>query len=264
MDKSTRLRNRIYGFRVADNHKKYVNIIAMRKNYNFTRRKLYLPEYGRHIHEMVDSLLEIEDRHERTRQAKAVIAVMGNLNPTLRDTEDFKHKLWDHLFIMSDFRLDVDSPYSQPSRQDLTIVPQKLRYPQSRITFKHYGKYLQQFVDRVSKEKGGMNEMVNLARYMRTKSYEFNNEHPNNESIMRDIRVMAGGEVEMDLSTIATMRSEYRSNVTQRNQKRGKQQTQGRSNNGRKVAKSANAAQGPRSNQQSHAPRSQQRHAQHK
>ena len=107
----------------------------MRKNYNFTRRRLYLPEYGRHIHQMVDSLMAIEDRVERTRQAKAVIAVMGNLNPTLRDTEDFKHKLWDHLFIMSDFQLDVDSPYPQPSRQDLTLRPQKLSYPQSRIAF---------------------------------------------------------------------------------------------------------------------------------
>lgn len=233
----------------------------MRKNYNFTRRKLYLPEYGRHIHEMVDSLLEIEDRHERTRQAKAVIAVMGNLNPTLRDTEDFKHKLWDHLFIMSDFRLDVDSPYSQPSRQDLTIVPQKLRYPQSRITFKHYGKYLHQFVDRVAKERNGSAEMVNLARYMRTKSYEFNNEHPNNESIVRDIRIMAGGDTEMDLSTIANMRSEYRSNVQQRNTKRGKQQAQNRTNNGRKNTKSSNQSAGSRGG---HANRTQQRHAQHK
>lgn len=233
----------------------------MRKNYNFTRRKLYLPEYGRHIHEMVDSLLEIEDRHERTRQAKAVIAVMGNLNPTLRDTEDFKHKLWDHLFIMSDFRLDVDSPYPQPSRQDLTIVPQKLRYPQSRITFKHYGKYLHQFVDRVAKERNGSVEMVNLARYMRTKSYEFNNEHPNNESIVRDIRIMAGGDTEMDLSTIANMRSEYRSNAQQRNTKRGKQQAQNRTNNGRKNAKSSNQSAGSRGG---HANRTQQRHAQHK
>lgn len=211
----------------------------MRKNYNFTRRKLYLPEYGRHIHEMVDSLLEIEDRHERTRQAKAVIAVMGNLNPTLRDTEDFKHKLWDHLFIMSDFRLDVDSPYSQPSRQDLMIVPQKLRYPQSRITFKHYGKYLHQFVDRVAKEAKQMDtsgEMVNLARYMRAKSYEYNNEHPNNDSIVRDIRIMAGDELEMDMSVITHMRSEYRANAPQRNQKRGKQQVQ-KHNNARKAVK---------------------------
>ena len=112
----------------------------MKKNYNYTRRKLYLPEYGRHIHEMVDQLMTIEDREERNRQARAVIAVMGNLQPLLRDTADFTHKLWDHLFIMSDFQLDVDSPYARPSRQDLTVTPRKMQYSQERIAFKHYGK----------------------------------------------------------------------------------------------------------------------------
>jgi len=87
----------------------------MKKNYNYTRRKLYLPEYGRHIQEMIDSLSLIEDRRERNRQARAVIAVMGNLFPLLRDTADYTHKLWDHMFIMSDFQLDVDSPYPRPS-----------------------------------------------------------------------------------------------------------------------------------------------------
>ena len=204
----------------------------MRKNYNYTRRKLFLPEYGRHIHEMVDSLLQIEDRAERTRQAKAVIAVMGNLNPTLRDTEDFKHKLWDHLFIMSDFQLDVDSPYAQPSRQDLTIVPQKLPYPQTKVIFKHYGKYAQRFVKAIATETGSKRaeeEMMNVARFMRSKSYEFNNEHPNNDSIIRDIHIMAGGKADIDLTAVSTIRSEYRPGGAQRQQKRGKMQR----NNGR-------------------------------
>ena len=107
----------------------------MKKNYNYTRRKLYLPEYGRHIQEMIDSLLEIEDRRERNRQARAVIAVMGNLNPLLRDTADFTHKLWDHLFIMSDFQLDVDSPYPRPSRQELTVSPRPMAYSEGRIAY---------------------------------------------------------------------------------------------------------------------------------
>ncbi len=212
-------------------------MISMKKNYNYTRRKLYLPEYGRHIHEMVDSLMEIENRQERTRQAKAVIAVMGNLNPLLRDTADFKHKLWDHLFIMSDFKLDVDSPYQQPSRQDLTVRPRKLRYPQSRIMFKHYGKYTQQFVRAIATEsdKGHSSaEIVNMARYMRTKSYEYNNEHPNNEAIIRDIRLMSGKGAEMDLSAITHMRSEYRQSLPQRNQKGRKPQQR---NGGRKLQK---------------------------
>jgi hypothetical protein len=118
----------------------------MRHNYNYTRRKLYLPEYGRHIHEMVDQLMEIEDRDERNRQARIVIAVMGNLQPMLRDTADFTHKLWDHLFIMSDFQLDVDSPYPRPTREELMISPRKMEYSQERIAYKHYGKYVSHII----------------------------------------------------------------------------------------------------------------------
>lgn len=205
----------------------------MKKNYNYTRRKLFLPEYGRHIHEMVDSLLSIGDRAERTRQAKAVIAVMGNINPLLRDTADFTHKLWDHLFIMSDFKLDVDSPYPQPSRQELTITPRKMKYSQSRITFKHYGKYTQQFIRSMAKDSvAGVidEEMINIARYMRAKSFEYNNEHPNNEVIIKDIRLMAGKDISLDEASIGNIRSEYRSVIPMRmmrnNQRNNKNQAQ--------------------------------------
>lgn len=216
--------------------------MEMRKNYNYKRRKLYLPEYGRHIQEMVDSLLIIEDRQERTRQAKAVIAVMGNLNPMLRDTEDFKHKLWDHLFIMSDFQLDVDSPYAQPSRQDLMITPKKLSYPQSRITFKHYGKYTQQFIRAISSEKRATktsSQIMDIARYMRAKSFEFNNEHPNNEVIVRDIRLMSGGEIDVDLNEINNMRSEYHRGAQPQRKVQRKAQPQRNNNNNRKQTKNA-------------------------
>ena len=222
--------------------KAYRTGTIMRNNYNYTRRKLYLPEYGRHIHEMVDSLLTIEDRNERTRQAKAVIAIMGNVNPMLRDTEEFKHKLWDHLFIMSDFQLDVDSPYPQPSRQDLMIKPPKLRYTQSRILFKHYGKYAQNLVRAIAEHSHNSAQFFDVARYMRAKSYEYNNEHPNNESIARDIRIMAGKDITLDLAEINSMRSEYRQAPQQRGkQQRSKQQAQ--RNGGRKQQKSASKGQ---------------------
>lgn len=210
----------------------------MRKNYNYTRRKLFLPEYGRHIQEMVDSLLLIEDRQERTRQAKAVIAVMGNLNSTLRDSEDFKHKLWDHLYIMSDFKLDVDSPYQQPSREDLTLTPKRLQYPQTRIMFKHYGKYAQRFV-RMINEQGvsdaSAKSMLDVGRYLRAKSYEFNNEHPKNDSIVRDMRLMAGGEISVDMSELFAMRSEYCKQPQRNHKRKGVVQR----NNGRKQQRSA-------------------------
>ncbi|MDE6140877.1 MAG: DUF4290 domain-containing protein [Alistipes sp.] len=221
----------------------------MKKNYNYTRRKLFLPEYGRHIHEMVDSLLAIEDRVERTRQAKAVIAVMGNLNPLLRDTADFTHKLWDHLFIMSDFKLDVDSPYPQPSRQELTVTPRKMKYSQSRITFKHYGKYTQQFIRSMAKDSGTRSideEMLNIARYMRTKSFEYNNEHPNNEVIIKDIRLMAGTGISLDETSIGNIRSEYRSVIPQRmmrnSQRNNKNQAQKNRQNRQQKSNNKNVA----------------------
>lgn len=202
----------------------------MRHNYNYTRRKLYLPEYGRHIHKMVDSLLLIEDRVERTRQAKAVIAVMGNLNPLLRDTADFTHKLWDHLFIMSDFQLDVDSPYPLPTREDLEPQPRRLKYPQSHIPFKHYGKYvgkiLKSLID-VDNEAGVTKTVGNIARYMRAKSYEYNLEHPNNEVIIKDIKRLSNNGIFIDEQALNNIRSDYKQHFSahpQRNKNRQSQQ----------------------------------------
>lgn len=203
----------------------------MEKNYNYKRRKLYLPEYGRHIQEMIDSLTRIEDRRDRNRQARAVIAVMGNLFPFLRDTADYKHKLWDHLFIMSDFQLDVDSPYPRPSRQELTASPHRMAYPQSRFAHKHYGKYVEQMLQRLKemKDPGQINRTVdNLARYMRTKSYEYNQEHPNNEVIVKDIRRMSGGSIEIDEAAINNLRSDYKQHFSTRPQKGSQQRMQKR------------------------------------
>ena len=172
----------------------------MNKNYNYLRRPLLIPEYGRHIQEMVDSLLEIEDRNERNRQARAVIAVMGNLNPLLRDTAEFTHKLWDHLFIMSDFRLDVDSPYSIPVREVLTVKPDKMEYPQSNISHKHYGKNITRVINRLKYEEPSKceSQMEDVVRYMYSKSTEYNQEHPTAEMIGSDIKALSEGAISLD------------------------------------------------------------------
>ena len=185
----------------------------MNKNYNYLRRPLMIPEYGRHIQEMVDSLLEIEDRDERTRQAKAVIAVMGNLNPLLRDTADFTHKLWDHLFIMSDFRLDVDSPYPLPTREDLKVKPEKLNYSQGGISHKHYGKNIVSMLRRTSFEEPtkAEGELRNIARYMRNKSSEYNHEFPNSEVILNDIKNLSEGAINLDEDWLKKVESEHKS-----------------------------------------------------
>ncbi len=209
----------------------------MHKNYNYLRQRLMIPEYGRHIQEMVDSLLEIEDRDERTRQAKAVIAVMGNLNPHLRDTADIAHKLWDHLFIMSDFRLDVDSPYALPKREDLEVKPEPLNYPQSYISHKHYGKNIVRMLHRVASEgqTEASSELGNIARYMRARSAEYNNEHPNTEVILNDITMLSDGAIKLDEEWLKKAESEHKTALSlHKSQKHQKSQQRQQQKGGRK------------------------------
>ena len=116
--------------------------------YNTERKKLIIPEYGRHVHQMVDQAVLVKDKEERNKMAKAIIGVMGNLNPHLRDVPDFQHKLWAQLFIMSDFQLDVDSPFEKPS-EDIykNSMPNKLNYPQSHHKSRFYGNNIKKMID---------------------------------------------------------------------------------------------------------------------
>lgn len=185
----------------------------MKKNYNYERKKLQLPEYGRHIHEMVDYLSSIEDREERNKQARAVISVMGNLNPLLRDTADFNHKLWDHMFIMSGFSLDVDSPYPIPTAATLAPMPEKLKYPDKKIAIKHYGKNVENIIKSLIDEADTQaveEVLANVARYMRAKSYEYNQEHPNNEVIIKDIKKLSNNAIFVDEDALNNIKSDYK------------------------------------------------------
>lgn len=214
----------------------------MNKNYNYLRRRLMIPEYGRHIQEMIDSLLEIENREERTRQAKAVIAVMGNLNPLLRDTADFTHKLWDHLFIMSDFRLDVDSPYPLPTREDLEVKPERLEYPQSDISHKHYGKNIVRMLNRLKFEElsSAERELANVVCYMRNKSSEYNQEFPNNEVLLNDIKILSEGGINLSEEWLKKVETEHKTAFS--HQKNNKRQQRPQQKNARKNGARHNSA----------------------
>ena len=121
--------------------------------YNTTRKYLVMREYGRHIQKMVEHLLTIQNREERQKNAYAVIELMGFLNPHLKNVEDFRHKLWDHLFLISDFKLDVDSPYPIPTRETLKAKPERLRYPKKYPRFNHLGKNIEVVIDKALKEE---------------------------------------------------------------------------------------------------------------
>ena len=116
--------------------------------YNTQKKKLIIPEYGRHIHQMIDQAVSLKDREKRNEMAKAIIGVMGNLNPHLRDIPDFQHKLWAQLFIMSDFQLDVESPYEKPSKDAYEKrKPNKLDYPQNYPKYRFYGNNIKLMID---------------------------------------------------------------------------------------------------------------------
>lgn len=211
----------------------------MEKNYNIERKHLQLPEYGRHIHQMVDNLMKVEDRDERNRKARYVIDVMGNLNPLLRDTPEFTHKLWDHMFIMSDFKLDVDSPYPIPTSVTLTPMPNHMPYPDKKVEMKHYGKYVRNMVNSLkdAEDREAMQAAVNdIARYMRTKSYEYNQEHPNNEVIIKDIKRMSGYRIDVDEEVLSAIKSDYKQTTrTNNNAKKahaGKKTNKGKTGQG--------------------------------
>ena len=138
--------------------------------YNTERPKLIIPEYGRHIQKMVDHAVSIEDKEERNKVAKSIISVMGNLNPHLRDVPDFQHKLWDQLFIIADFELDVDSPYPVPSKEELTESPEPLAYPQNHPKYRFYGNNIKRMIDVACKwEDGDMKDglVLTIANHMK-------------------------------------------------------------------------------------------------
>lgn len=170
-------------------------------DYNTTRRKLILAEYGRNVQNMVAYICSLPTKEERNRHAAVVIELMGFLNPHLRDVADFKHKLWDHLHIISNFQIDVDSPYPKPSPDALTIKPDALAYPQSRIRFKHYGKTVEIMIGkaRAIEDPARRQQMTeSIANFMKMAYVTWNKDSVADETIINDLRELSKGDLEVD------------------------------------------------------------------
>lgn len=174
-------------------------------NYNSQLKPLVLPEYGRHIHQMVDHAMTIEDRDERTRAADAIVTVMGNLFPHLRDVSDFKHKLWDHLAIMSDFQLDIDFPYTLPERENFDSKPDRVPYSENRMAYRHYGRLTEEMVGKaVEMEEGELRDhlITLLANHMRKSLFNWNKDHATDDRIQNDIYNLSKGKLKVDISLV--------------------------------------------------------------
>ncbi|MDG5799683.1 DUF4290 domain-containing protein [Marinilabiliaceae bacterium ANBcel2] len=174
-------------------------------DYNSTRKPLILPEYGRHIHKMVDYAKTIEDRNERTRCAHSIVSVMGNLFPHLRDVSDFKHKLWDHIAIMSDFELDIDYPYEPPRPDNFSAKPDPVPYNDFKIHYRHYGRLIEQMILKaIDMEEGELKSyFVSLiANHMRKSLINWNKDHANDERIKIDMETLSGGKLSPTIKEI--------------------------------------------------------------
>jgi len=168
--------------------------------YNSERPKLIIPEYGRHIQKMVDHAISIEDKEERNKVVKGIISVMGNLNPHLRDVPDFQHKLWDQLFIISDFKLDVDSPYEVPSREELQEYPKNLPYPQNFPKYRFYGNNIKRMIDVANGwEDGEMKEalVITIANHMKKCFLNWNKDTVEDGVIFNHLFELSEGKINL-------------------------------------------------------------------
>ncbi len=168
--------------------------------YNTERPKLFIPEYGRHFQKMVDHAVSIEDRDERNKVAKAIISVMGNLQPHLRDVPDFQHKLWDQLFIMSNFELDVDSPFPITSKEVLQQRPEPLEYPQNHPKYRFYGNNIKRMIDvAVQWEKGDMRDGLEyaIANHMKKCYLNWNKDSVEDSVIFDHLKELSDGAIDL-------------------------------------------------------------------
>ncbi|KDN54285.1 DUF4290 domain-containing protein [Flavobacterium seoulense] len=184
--------------------KENANDVVHHLEYNAERSHLIIPEYGRHLQKLIDQATEIKDDEVRNKAAKYIIQVMGSLNPHLRDVPDFQHKLWDQLFIMSDFKLNVNSPYPIPSREVLQLKPDVLKYPQNFPKYRYYGNNIKYMIDVANKwEEGEMkNALVKvIANHMKKSYLSWNKDTVKDDVIFEHLYELSDGKLNLLQST---------------------------------------------------------------
>ena len=166
--------------------------------YNTTLKPIIVPEYGRNIQRMISFACTVEDREERNLIARSIVKVMGQVNSQYKDSEDFVQKQWDHIFIISDFKLDVDSPYPVPEKEQLQKRPKRLDYPTQRIKYRHYGHSVEQFIKKASSmEEGEEKEAFTyyIANAMKKNYLMYNRGTVNDELIIKQLGELSGGKL---------------------------------------------------------------------
>lgn len=167
-------------------------------DYNTQRKKLIMPEYGRHVQKMIEYVVSIPDKEKRNEQIRSVVGVMGILNPQLRDLNDFKHKLWDHVHIISDFEIDIESPYPTPTKETFSTKPNPVPLDKSPLKAAHYGRNIQNMIEMIAskpEDETRKNMVMVLANYMRQQYLIWNKDTVTEETIFKDIKELSGGRL---------------------------------------------------------------------
>ncbi|MHA7944651.1 DUF4290 domain-containing protein [Formosa sp. 3Alg 14/1] len=207
--------------------------------YNTEREPLIIPEYGRHLQKMVNHAKTIENRDDRNKEANAIIAVMGNLQPHLRDVPDFQHKLWDQLFIIANFELDVDSPYGNPDREILERKPDSLEYPQNFPKYRFYGNNIKTMIDVANTwEEGELKEALiySIANHMKKCFLNWNKDTVDDNVIFNHLYELSDGKInlkntEEDLSdSTSLLRTKKKYNTSTNTKKTYKKNTNSNTN----------------------------------
>lgn len=186
---------------MADKYiKENANDVVFNMEYNAERPHLIIPEYGRHLQKLIDQATTIMDDVERNKAAKYIIQVMGSLNPHLRDVPDFQHKLWDQLFIMSDFRLVADSPYPIPTRDVINLKPEILNYPQKFPKYRFYGNNIKFMIDVANKwEESEMKAALVkvIANHMKKSYLSWNKDMVEDSVIFQHLYELSDGKLNL-------------------------------------------------------------------
>lgn len=173
-------------------------------SYNTERKHLVIQEYGRNIQNMIEHLLNIDDKTNRTQAAHFVVSVMAQMNPQVKDTEDFMHKLWDHMHIIANYKLDVDGPYEMPSKAIQEKKPEHPGYSQRKPVYGHYGHYLLQMVELAKKleneeEKAAMS--LSIANQLKKDYLNWNRESVNDSIILEELERVSNGVLSLPANT---------------------------------------------------------------
>ena len=191
-------------------------------DYNTQREKLILPEYGREVQSIIDYAVALPDRAERQRCANAIIAIMERMMPQTQNTPDHKHKLWDHLALMSGFKLDIDYPYDISEAKKMMARPNPMPYPMKRIPVRHYGYMMFEIFDILKSMPAGAerDELARLAaNQMKRHLFQWGHGSSDDEKVVSDIAAYTGGKIQLDLGKCTIARPEAREPERKRKRK---------------------------------------------